>query len=496
MKKLLLLSLLAIFAMASCRQKESVASGGIQLGFSSDTVYLDTVITTVGSSTYTLKVRNPSSDIVEIDNISLGRGTSSKYRINVNGNSGNQHQKVEILPKDSIYIFIDVKASVIGSSQSHLYVDSLIFRNKGVEQNVKLVTLAQDVYFHFPTHFIVVSGTIIPYSIITNTTHTLPNDKPHVFYGYGVVDEGGELNINGGTDLYFHQNSGLWVFEGATLKVAEGATGGIGDSVTFTGDRLEPFYENAPGQWGGALGGIFIQGGSTDNVINNAVIKNATTALRVDSSSVPNLTITNSHILNSSRTGIYGGFGNMEAYNTVVANAGLQLFYAFGGNYQFRHCTFANYWNQSTRSTAAVTISNYLDVNDTAGNPLRLVRNLESCYFGNCIITGNNSIEFAVLDDEAGSLNYQMTNALLKTSTDPDEIDYDLSDQSIFTDIRINSQADFVNYTNNIYALDSNSQAVDQGNVIDGSMTNGVDILGNFRSFNGTPDLGAHERQY
>ena len=502
MKKLILPLSLLFLALFSCRREEPIASSGVHLKFSADTVFLDTVFTTVGSSTYTLKVYNPSNEAVSIDEIHLGRNTSSKYRINVDGRSGNSFKNVEILPKDSIYVFVEVTASVIGSSTGYLYTDSILFNNKGTEQNVKLVTLTRDAYFHYPSHFLLVAGQAIPYTVLADDSTgaiTWPNDKPHVIYGYGLIAN--QLNIPPGTEVYFHHNSGLLVLSGGTLKVAENAVPGITDSVTFAGDRLEPFYEDAPGQWGGILGGIYIQRKSFGNVINHTLIKNATTAIRLDSVGAMDdqLSIKNTYILNSSRTGIYGGYGHLKAQNVVLGNAGLYLFYAFGGNYEFRHCTFANYWNQSSRSTAGVTLTNYFDYQDESGKTFRVERDLQSCYFGNCIVSGSLQQEFSVLKDPSGQLDFQVKNALIDVDMNltNEERGYDINDQNFFQDILVNNDPDFVNRDNNSYQLDSASQAVNQGNTFDaGLIDNSVDILGNFRVINGLPDLGAYERQY
>ena len=479
----------------SCRRDEPIAGSGVSLEFSVDTLFLDTVFTTVGSSTYLLKVFNPADEKVVIDNISLGGGSQSAYRINVSGSPGFSFSEVEILARDSIYIFVEVTQNFLGSDPYFLYEDSLNFSNKGSDQSVKLITAVRDAYFHFPDRFIRVGNTFIPYGRL-DCNDTWTGDKPHVVYGYALVDSGCVLNIEAGAEVHFYNNSGLWVTNGASLKVGENAgPPGIGDSVLFTGDRLEPFYEDVPGQWGGPLGGIFLQGGSVNNVINNAVIKNATTALRLDSTLTKNLDITYSYILNSSRTGILGGYGNMEAHSLVVANAGLHLFYAFGGSYNFKQSTFANYWNSGTRTSASVTLSNFLDVQDASGSVLRIVRDLSQAYFGNCIMTGNNQQELAILEDQSGVLNYQVENALLKLDSDPSDRGFDVSDPTYFQNILINVDPGFINTERNQYALDTVSQAVDQGN---GVISIGIplDILGKSRNFNSQPDLGAYERQF
>ncbi len=494
MKNFLLILGLLSLTLFSCRRELPLASSGVKLQFSKDTVYFDTALTTVASSTYNLKVYNPSEETVNIDQVSLARGEASYYRLNVNGIPGKSVKNVEILPHDSIHIFIEITPEINGFNQSYLYKDSVLFANKGVMQHVKVLARTQDVYFHYPTNYIDLGNGILPYSIIDCNTDWI-NDKPHVIYGYAVVDSGCVLNIKSGAEVRFHQNSGLWVFSGGSLRVGEDATSfSAGDSVLFASDRLESFYDNAPGQWGGVLGGIFIQGGSSNNLLRNAVIKNATTALRVDSNLNPNLEIQNSYILNSSRTGLLGGYANMKAENLVIANAGVHLFYAFGGSYEFKQCTFANYWSGATRNTAAVALANYLDTYDRDGNPIRIVRDLNQAAIINCIISGRNRDELTILEDTEGELNYHFDHLLLKHDKDNDDATFDVNDPTHFNQVLVNADPDFVNPEENNYQLDSLSQAVDQGSTLITGPNS--DIRGNPRNFNSVPDLGAYERQY
>jgi hypothetical protein len=72
-----------LIAVSSCRTDfETMPSTGA-LEFSRDTVYLDTVFTNIGSSTYTLKVYNNSKNDITIPTIKLGKGLSSKYRMTI-----------------------------------------------------------------------------------------------------------------------------------------------------------------------------------------------------------------------------------------------------------------------------------------------------------------------------------------------------------------------------------------------------------------------------
>ncbi len=331
------------------------------LRFSEDTVFLDTVFAQVGSSTRSVRVINPTSDNLRIKRIELAGGASSPFRINVNGNVGPSVEDVELAAGDSLWIFVEVTAPPQGAQ--FLYTDSIVVQTGTVRQDIDLVTLALDAHFHYPTNELVIpqpepnQPLRIPYKILPpNTVWT--NDKPHVVYGYVVVDSAQTFRIEPGTQIHFHANSGLWVYRGGTLEVDPLSLGSQQNPVVFQGDRLEPFYDDIPGQWGGALGGIFVQSGATAK-FQNAVVKNGTIGIRVDStaSSTPNLILHNTVVEHQSRAGIYSGFGNVRATNTVVADAGLYGVYALGGRVVMDHCTVANYFG-SGRSTPTLGLFN------------------------------------------------------------------------------------------------------------------------------------------
>ena len=92
---------------SSCRNDfETVASTG-SLEFSKDTVYLDTIFSNIGSSTYNLKVYNRSDEDINIPTLRLAQGEASSYRLNVDGMPGKVFENVQVLAKDSIFIFIE-----------------------------------------------------------------------------------------------------------------------------------------------------------------------------------------------------------------------------------------------------------------------------------------------------------------------------------------------------------------------------------------------------
>ena len=145
-------------SMSSCREDFEFEPSTGNLTFSKDTVYCDTVFTNISSSTYSLKVYNKSNKDIKIPTIRLAR-PDSKYRITVDGMTGeNQNNRtfrdVELLAKDSMYIFIEVTADVASSNPTDfLYTDQILFDEGTNQQKVELVTLIQDAYFLYPKRF-------------------------------------------------------------------------------------------------------------------------------------------------------------------------------------------------------------------------------------------------------------------------------------------------------------------------------------------------------
>ncbi|MDJ0645954.1 MAG: hypothetical protein QNJ57_08235, partial [Flavobacteriaceae bacterium] len=97
---------LLIISIGSCRKDfDTILSSG-NLEFSRDTIFLDTVFTNISSSTRSFKVYNRSNDAITIPTIELGRGEASFYRLNVDGVAGKSFENIDILAKDSLFVFV------------------------------------------------------------------------------------------------------------------------------------------------------------------------------------------------------------------------------------------------------------------------------------------------------------------------------------------------------------------------------------------------------
>ncbi len=422
MRRLLLLLLIGFaVSLTSCRNDFDFESSSGNLRFSKDTVYLDTVFTNIGSSTYTLKVYNKSDKNIAIPSLKLGKGMASKYRLMVDGIPGQEFQNVEMLAKDSMYIFVSVTADVADSNPTDfLYTDQILFGEGTNQQKVALVTLIQDAIFLYPQKF------------SDGTTETLPlgdeeiygffldeadpnngnelhwtNNKPYVVYGYAAVPSTKTLIVDAGARVHFHAESGLIVANNASLQIngSPSSTAALENEVIFEGDRLEPDFSEVPGQWGT----IWLTQGSTNNSISNLTVKNATVGLLVtgnDGTSSPTY-INNTQIYNCANVGILARTGNIEGRNIVINNCGQSSFAGtFGGSYEFTHCTFANHW--SSPNQTAVVLSN----ENIATEP-PIPTELTKAYFKNCIIYGSTNLAMS-LKKEGATFNYSFDHCLIK----------------------------------------------------------------------------------
>jgi len=481
MNKYFLPILLLTILLFACKKDLMENDQSATLHFSTDTITFDTIFASIGSITKTLTVYNRNNFDVK-SNIALLGNSAANFRVNIDGIAGNSQTNIEIPAKDSIFIFLEVTIDPSSSNTPYILSDSLVFTTGTKKQDVDVVAWGQDAYFHTAnTYGDIINGTDTTrfYYHLLDCTTPWTNDKPHVIYGYAIVDPGKTLTINEGCNVYLHNNSGILVgnpfleASGGSIKV----NGTLGNEVTFQGDRLDPWYKDIPGQWDR----IWLMPGSIDNEINYAIIRNGNIGIHADTVAVetsnPTVSITNTIIENMSAIGILGQGANISATNTVVSKCGQYAVACnIGGTYNFTHCTFANYWDYSRRSTPSILLNNYYEGSD--GNIY--VRNLEEANFTNCIIDGNLSTEVSFQEQELGAFNYSFDHCLIKLDPTID------TDNSHYQSAIINQSPEFVNNTESDFHLSEESPAIDAGKTT--SILN--DIEGNARN---NADIGAFE---
>ncbi len=461
------------FALYSCEDDGYMTSPDAQLIFSADTITFDTIFTTIGSTTQRFTVQNPYDESVLISRISLGGGEFSSFRLNINGNVGNEMGDIEVPAHDSIFIFVEVTIDPNGQNLPMVVQDSIEFTTNSNLQDIKLIAYGQD--------FVLVKG-----EKLETTTWTA--DKPYLIYDYAYVDSLSVLTIEPGAKIFFHKGAGLYV------KGQIDANGTFQEPITFLADRLEDVYKNIPDQWNG----IVLYSGSHDNVFNFCTIKNANIGLQVgniENEGDASVRFTNSRIENMAYAGLFALKSKVYGYNDLFANCGFYtVALLIGGEYEFYHSTIANYWgNYSSRprSTSSVVISNVLIITGKDGSKVTYNGDLEKATFGNSIVYGNISQEIKLGNNDENTFNYLFDHCIIQVSDT-----FNTSDKDHYINVLKGNQADplFMDpYEEYNYALDTLSPAKDFGKTEYG-LQYPVDILNNDRTADDGPDLGAFER--
>lgn len=497
--------LLLCILLTSCRKDFEFEASTGNLEFSKDTVYLDTVFTNIGSSTYNLKVFNRSNKDIRIPVVRLANGTDSNYRLNVDGRAGKEFQDVEILAKDSIFIFVETTLDIaqLSNSNEFLYTDVIQFDSGSNLQKVALVTLVKDAIFLYPDKVNGIKETLllgtdenndeirIEGFFLEDDELTFTNEKPYVIYGYAAVGNGKTMTVDAGARLHFHADSGLLIDDGASL-VVNGALSidesALENEVIFEGDRLEPSFSDIPGQWGT----VWFSEGSTGNSLNYLTVKNAIVGLFADGNdgtNTPTLQIKNTQIQNASNMALLARNAYLEAENTVIGNAGeLSLYCTLGGNYTFRHCTVANYWSRSFRNNPAVVVSNYLETSE--GN----ISNDLEFNFSNGIIYGVNNLEFFLDKNSEAGFNFSFTNSLLKFNDTTNEFGddplFDFENASLYTSIILNEDPIFKDVEKHQFMIGNTSPAINKADLTTAQLVP-LDLRGVNRT--SAPDMGAYQ---
>ncbi|MCL2028156.1 MAG: DUF5123 domain-containing protein, partial [Bacteroidales bacterium] len=400
-----LASLLAIVLITEGCRKDPVfnTDPNFRLEFSSDTIAFDTVFTTMGSTTFWLKVYNRSSRDVEIQSLELVGGEGSPFRLNVDGDTSLWQENIRLRARDSLFVFIKVTIAPNDSNNPIVVTDYIRFSYNNRTQDVVLQAFGQDIIPHRPKYGDILeilrgNDTLrLPYSI-ADCSVPWKAGRPHVIYGYLLVQSGDELILEEGTRVHFAPDAGLIVADGASLKVR----GSFTNEVIFDGMRMDAAYRNTTGQWNR----IWLLAGSVDNEIDWAIIRNGRIGLLVDSvaNHNPTLVIENTIIDNMQSHGILAQGAVIRGGNLQVSNCGDRLLALMGGDYVFEHCTFANYFSQSTavRRNASVLLSN-------------TARPLIHADFTSCIIYGSLQEELHLDLTSENTANYSFSHCLIRT---------------------------------------------------------------------------------
>ena len=491
-------SLIILILLSACRKPDTYFQGTANLRFSVDTLVFDTVFTTVGSITKRIKVYNDLEEDLQIDKIKLAGTGNTPYRLNIDGLQSDVATDVILRSHDSLHIFVETTIDPNNTNDPLIHTDSITFLTNGNFQDVDLVAWGQDANFYYSNEIEVFvnddpeieNDTLFYFSISEPTVWT--NEKPHVIYGLVVVENGATLEIMEGAKVYLHHNANIIIgevwynTEDVALKSSLQILGETSNPVLITSDRLDEYYSDLPGQWGR----LWLTANSEQNLIQNAIIKNGTIGLHVDtvaSTFDPTLRLENAIIANHSSYGILAISSRIEASNCQINDNGAHDLYLFaGGDYRFSHCTFANY--SPGHQAPSIRMSNYYeDLNEN-----EQLRPMERADFENCIVYGRIQSELGIEETENTLFNYKFNNCLMKLK----ESDYEISNSAHFANNIYNEAPEFIQtieaYEYN-YELDTLSPAQNSA-AVNISLQFPYDLLGNSRLSDIGPDIGAYER--
>lgn len=465
MKFYLLSILLIILVTASCKKESFITSADATLNTSVDSLRFDTVFTTAGSVTHFFRIYNNNDKKLRLSSVELNGGISSPFKMNVDGVAGPIATNVEVEANDSLYVFVTVKVDPTAADLPFIIQDSITIQYNGNKKIIQLEAWGQNANF-FRSR------------LITNN-ETWTNTKPYVILGGLQVDTNVTLTIEKGAKIYLHADAPFLV--DGTLKI----NGEKFDStrVIFRGDRLDEPYRDYPAAWPG----IYFRGESKDNVLNYTIIKNAFQGLVSDKPAVngnPKLTLNECIIDNCYDAGIFGLRTNIKAQNCLISNCGKNIILAYGGIYDFTHCSSVAFSNSFLLHKEPVLL-----VTDFIKQDNTILTATTNASFRNCIFWGDNgTVDDEVITSKQGNNSFTVNfqNCLWKVKNNPAN--------STTSNIIVNQNPlfDSVNTQRRIFdfRLKDESPAKNKGIVT--SIT--TDLDGKPRSV-GLPDLGCFERQ-
>lgn len=475
---------IAFVYLQSCLSSVDFTEDAVELRFSVDTLKFDTVFTARGTATRHFKIFNPESKAVKTT-VQLGKRTAF-FRMNVDGYPGDKIEDIEILARDSIYVFVE---AIIDPNQPlsispFIVEDNIIISTNGVEQKVHLEAFGQDAIYLTPDSY---QGKQVYLSCDMGDV-LWEDERPFILNGILVIDSC-TLNLAPGTKLYVHggvQKQGDAIYnDGAILVLKHGQVKAIGNPdnwITIGGDRLESEFENVAGQWNGIR---FLEG-SKGNSIENCLIKDAIIGLMVDSLS--ELDIHKSIIRNSAMTNLYSLAGNVTSSNSLFANSGeTSVILNGGGNYDFTYVTIGNHGTGSN----GLFLSNLYPIGQDEFVYFPINLNIR-----NSLISAGISDAFAMslLDREYKEIDITIQDTGIK-SKELTEGDYSFPDfyEHFNTAFRIETNDRlFINPVGLDYRLDSLSIAADKALPLLGFSD---DIIGNQRD-PASPSAGCYEYEF
>ena len=451
--------------LASCKKDSFITSEFARLNITADSLKYDTVFTTTGSITKSFKIINENNQKLRLSKVKLMGGSTSAYKMNVDGAATTEVNDLVIEANDSIYVFVSVTINPNATNLPFIVSDSILINYNGNNRYVQLQAFGQNANF---LRNRVLTGNVV-----------WTNNLPYVILGSIRIDTTASLTIQPGCRIYSHADA-PFIVDGTLI-----VNGIQTNTVVFTGDRLDEGYKDLPASWPG----IYFRGSSKNNVLTYAVVKNAYQAIVTERPSVnanPKVILHQCIVDNAYDAGILCVNSSLQADNSLISNCGSNIILNYGGVYNFTHCTVAAYsTNYLTHKNPVLSLTNFLV---QAGGTLTADLN---AVFRNNIFWGDDGIvkdELMVEKQGANTFTVFFQNNIYRALNDPAN--------STFTGNIKNAEPGFdsINISKNIFDFRfTKNAAAPAVNV--GILTSFIKDLDDKARNVGLPDMGCFERQ-
>lgn len=447
----------------SCKKESITTSPDAQINFSADTLFFDTVFTSIGSVTKSFKIVNLNDQRLKLSSVKLAGGASSPFKININGVPGSEVNDEIINANDSMYVFVQVNVNPTDDKMPFILKDSVEVQYNGKKLWMQLRAYGQNAIF---------------LKNKTVSSDEVWNDSlPYVISGFLRVDSNVSLQINEGSRIYAHATAPLLV--DGTLRV----NGTFSRPVVFTGDRTDEEYKDLPSSWPG----IYFSASSRDNVLKSVIIKNAYQGIISEQGADngnPKVIISQSIIENIYDAGILALNSSLNVDNSLIANCGSNIMLLLGGKYNFVNNTVVTYGSlYINHKNPVLQAADYFEQSGT------LFTSDMTAAFTNCIFWGDNGgVDNEILLAKRGNDLFKITfeNCLYKAKDEIANADFKnslMNTSPLF---------DSINVSRNMYNFHFNDHP--ESPAIGAGKPTGFtyDLEGNLRK--DPPDIGCYER--
>lgn len=306
--------------------------------YSADTIKFDTLFSRVSSSTQRLMVYNRLGKSIRLNEVELVGGKSRGYRVNVDGHVGTSFTDLTILPKDSMFIFIEATFPEGESDDPVEIKDSLRFVVNGRTDYVLLQGFRQNVDEYG--------------SLIIHSDTTFNPARPTLIRDSIVVQAGATLTLPAGTRILMGNDAHM------TIRGRLLAQGGADKRILIENLRHDLLvqdipYTLIPGQWGG----ISIETESQNNELYYTTIRNGRWGILAEGgqdTSSPKLHLAGCMITNIKGFGVAASGGAIQIENSEISNTLGYTLALFGSVCELTQSTICNFYKWDNRQSSAL----------------------------------------------------------------------------------------------------------------------------------------------